>query len=301
MRDPIRMWQPPGPPILLVRPASSFRGTGQLDPEARLIYRIAVAVGADEGIGAYSSQLLFAMGSALPSCQPFPPNITIEPLDRENSQYYLKLAEGVGAMEQQCSGYLFSAIPPLLRTKGAGYSVTPQDLLDAVLANAQGPEARALRQAHAQEDNRNASGTYDTESTWFDVFLCHNSEEKKAVRGLYEKLVKIGLRPWLDEEQLLPGRPWQEQLEKQIGEIRSAAVIVGSSGIGPWQNQEIRAFLSEFVGRSCPVIPVVLKTAPTVPDLPMFLRRYTWVDFRRTRPAPLAQLYRGITGRKLKT
>ena len=193
-------------------------------------------------------------------------------------------------MGRQCSGYLFSAVPRLLRTKGPGYRVTPQDLLNAVLANAQGPEARALRQAH------------DTESVMFDVFLCHNSQEKEAVRRLKQKLVKIGLRPWLDEEQLLPGRPWQEQLEKQVGEIRSAAVIVGSSGIGPWQNQEIRAFLSEFVHRNCPVIPVLLKTAPSVPDdLPMFLRSFTWVDFRRPRPAPLAHLYFGITGRRLNT
>jgi nucleotide-binding universal stress UspA family protein len=283
MRGPIRNVAVARPPNV-AGSAGEFlsRHGGQLDPEAMLIFRIAVGIAVDEGIGVYSSQLLHAMGSALTSFQPSSPEIRIEPLDRENSESYLKLAEGVGAMARQCSGYLFSAVPRLLRTKGPGYCVTPQDLLNAVLANAQGPEARALRQAQAQVK----------EPMLFDVFLCHNSQEKEAVRRLNKRLVKLGLRPWLDEEQLLPGRPWQDQLEKHIGEIRSAAVIVGSSGIGPWQNQEMRAFLSEFVQRNCPVIPVLLKTAPSVPDdLPIFLRSFTWVDFRRTRPAPLAHLY----------
>src|SRR4029077_5339326 len=45
--------------------------------------------------------------------------------------------------------------------------------------------------------------------------------------------------------------------------FRSAAVFVGESGLGPWQNQEMQALLSQFVKRECPVIPVVLPSAKT--------------------------------------
>jgi hypothetical protein len=66
-------------------------------------------------------------------------------------------------------------------------------------------------------------------------------------------------------------------LERQVGHIRAAAVFVGPGGFGPWQNHEMRAFLSEFIDRQCPVIPVLLPGAAAL-ELPVFLRRMTWVD-----------------------
>lgn len=67
---------------------------------------------------------------------------------------------------------------------------------------------------------------------------------------------------------------------------------------GPWQYQELEAFLREFVQRGCPVIPVLLSDAPHEPKLPVFLRGFTWVDFRRRDPDPLQQLLYGITGKR---
>jgi hypothetical protein len=81
----------------------------------------------------------------------------------------------------------------------------------------------------------------------FDVFLCHNSEDKPAVREIAQQLVKEGIKPWLDEEQIRPGTSWQTALGQQIETIKSAVVFVGQRGIGPWQNQEIQALLSQFV------------------------------------------------------
>jgi formylglycine-generating enzyme required for sulfatase activity len=52
------------------------------------------------------------------------------------------------------------------------------------------------------------------------------------------------------------------------------------------------------VSRDCPVIPVLLPNAPTKPDLPVFLRQFTWVDFRISDPDPMYQLRWGITGKK---
>ncbi|MEL6778913.1 MAG: GUN4 domain-containing protein [Cyanobacteria bacterium J06597_16] len=60
----------------------------------------------------------------------------------------------------------------------------------------------------------------------------------------------------------------------------------------------MRAFLSEFVERGCPVIPVLLPGAPQEPELPRFLRGKTWVDFRRSQPEPFGRLMWGITGIK---
>jgi hypothetical protein len=130
----------------------------------------------------------------------------------------------------------------------------------------------------------------------FDVFLCHNGADKPAVRAIGRALKTRGILPWLDEWELPPGQPWQRLLEQQIESIRSAAVCVGSAGVGPWQEQELYGFLREFVARRAPVIPVLLPNAPQAPELPVFLRAMTWVDFRQQEVDPLERLEWGITG-----
>jgi GTPase SAR1 family protein len=135
------------------------------------------------------------------------------------------------------------------------------------------------------------------ETTDFDVFLCHNAADKPAVRVIARRLREQGILPWLDEAELIPGQPWQEELERQIGNIRAAAVFAGPGGIRPWQNREMRAFLSEFAERGCPVIPVLLPEA-AVPELPIFLRGMTWVDLRDQDGDGMERLIWGITGRR---
>lgn len=133
----------------------------------------------------------------------------------------------------------------------------------------------------------------------FDVFLSHNSRDKATVRELGGALERRGLKVWLDEWELVPGRPWQEALEEVIRTTKSAAVLVGEDGLGPWVKPEMRACLDQFVRRELPVIPVLLPGVPEVPDLPLFLQGFTWVDLRGGLvPEGLERLCWGIAGTK---
>ena len=119
----------------------------------------------------------------------------------------------------------------------------------------------------------------------FDVFLSHNNAEKEAVETLARRLEdEAGLRPFLDKWHLVPGNPWQEELEQALSHSRTCAVFIGSSGIGPWENEEMRSALDTRVKHEkFRVVPVLLPGA-TIPErgaLPRFLSRLTWVDFRK--------------------
>jgi hypothetical protein len=131
----------------------------------------------------------------------------------------------------------------------------------------------------------------------FDVILCHNREDRPAVREIAQRLKKAGVKPWLVEDQIRPGTLWQTALGEQIENIKSVAVFVGKNGIGSWQDEEIQAFIAEFVDRGCPVIPTVLADVTQTPKLPWTLRNRHCVDFRETYPEPLKQLVWAITGR----
>lgn len=71
----------------------------------------------------------------------------------------------------------------------------------------------------------------DSKADIFDIFLCHNSEDKPAVREIAQQLCKEGIKPWLDEDQIRPGTTWQTALGEQIGSIKSAAVFVGDAAL----------------------------------------------------------------------
>ena len=117
----------------------------------------------------------------------------------------------------------------------------------------------------------------------FDVFLSHNKADQAAVERLAHRLEKSGLKVWLDHWNLLPGDPWQDEIEEALDRSRTVAVFVGPSGIGGWHNEEMRSALeTRVVDRNRRVIPVLLPGAvePDKGGLPRFLRRLHWVDFR---------------------
>lgn len=117
-----------------------------------------------------------------------------------------------------------------------------------------------------------------------DVFLSHYSGDKASVEKLAKRLLtEMDINPWLDKWNLVPGDPWQEALEQALDNSRTCAVFIGPGRIGPWQNEEMRSALDSRVkDRNFRVIPVLLPGAklPERGELPRFLSRLTWVDFR---------------------
>lgn len=133
----------------------------------------------------------------------------------------------------------------------------------------------------------------------FDVFLCHNSKDKSEVISIANKLKINNIHVWLDQWEVRPGQLWQKVLENQIKNIKSVAVFIGENGIGPWQDEEIMAFLSQFAARNCIIIPAILASCrKRQPDLPLFLTSRHSVDFRIIDPDPVEQLIWGIKGAK---
>ena len=132
----------------------------------------------------------------------------------------------------------------------------------------------------------------------FDVFLCHNSRDKKHVMTIGERLKERGILPWLDAWDIPPGTRWQQVLQKQIKSIKSAAVFIGAKGAGPWQDSEVEALLVEIAQRRRPLIPVILEDRQGQPRLPPFLKIWHQVDMRQQSPDPFEQLIWGITGER---
>ena len=136
----------------------------------------------------------------------------------------------------------------------------------------------------------------------FDVFLAHNSLDKPEVQVIAAALRRRNLEPWIDDEQIRPGRPFQDEIQQAIPLVKSAAIFFGVRGLGRWQNWELRSLINQCVKRNIPVIPVLLPGVDKLPENLLFLEEFRWVCFSESisDERTLSLLEWGITGIKPK-
>jgi TIR domain len=134
----------------------------------------------------------------------------------------------------------------------------------------------------------------------FDVFLAHRSSDKPLIRQIYGHLKNRGLKPWLDEEELVPGTRFQAGLQQAIRNVKTAAICIGQGDLGSWQDVELNAVISQAVKRSIPVIPILLPGVESIPESLPFLENYHGIFFRDGMgdERALFDLEWGITGIK---
>ena len=111
------------------------------------------------------------------------------------------------------------------------------------------------------------------------VFLCHSSGDKPAVRTLYHRLHAEGVAPWLDEEDLLPGQDWQQEIPKAVRLADVVIVCLSRQSItkAGYVQKEIKYALdvaAEQPEGTIFVIPLKLEEC----DVPEQLRRWHWVN-----------------------
>jgi len=111
----------------------------------------------------------------------------------------------------------------------------------------------------------------------FDVFVAYNSRDVSEVRLLVDDLKQRELKPWLDLDQVLAGRSFQDEIQNVIPRIKSAVICIGLGGLGKWQVEEVKAFIHQCVDRDIPVIPVLLRGVEIFPERLIFLRERNYV------------------------
>ncbi|MBM7077940.1 TIR domain-containing protein [Micromonospora humida] len=138
-----------------------------------------------------------------------------------------------------------------------------------------------------------------TSAASYEVFISYNSGDAVEVEQIAHTLVDRGLRVFLDRWSLVPGEPWQEELERALDASAACAVMIGSAGPGVWQREELRAAIEDRVRHpEYRVIPVFLPGVAPVPDsLPRFLRRSLACTFTKIDDTvALSRLIAGIRG-----
>jgi TIR domain len=111
------------------------------------------------------------------------------------------------------------------------------------------------------------------------VFLCHSSEDKPAVRSLYNRLVKLGVDCWLDERKLLAGQNWQREIRRALKDAHVVIICLSRKSVKRkgYMQKELKDALEiaqEYPDGTVYVIPTRLDDCL----MPEGLCHLQWVD-----------------------
>jgi uncharacterized protein YegL len=128
------------------------------------------------------------------------------------------------------------------------------------------------------------------------IFLCHSSGDKPAVRKLYQRLLINGLKPWLDEEDLLPGQDWQQEIAKAVRNSDVVIVCLSQNSIkkSSYLQKEIKFALDvadEQPEGTIFLIPLKLEEC----EVPDRLNKLHWVNLFEDRG--YERLFKALQGR----
>lgn len=117
------------------------------------------------------------------------------------------------------------------------------------------------------------------ENRSLSVFLCHASPDKPTVRALYKRLIANGIDAWLDEERLLPGQNWREEIPQAVRSSDVVIVCISGNSVNKegFVQKEIKEALDiagEKPEGTIFVIPARLEAC----NVPNSLKMYQWVD-----------------------
>jgi TIR domain len=107
------------------------------------------------------------------------------------------------------------------------------------------------------------------------IFISYAPHDRAFVDRLSADLRNAGVQVWRDQEAILPGTNWQEEIQRGLAGAE-AFLYVSSSNTADhqWSKAEVRYFLA----RGKKVIPLILDDEGA--RLPWDLAHIQWVDFR---------------------
>ncbi len=173
--------------------------------------------------------------------------------------------------------------------------VTPGVSSDSIPASLRNYRCLDLRKLHpatlqkALADLRRALSKADSSAAGPKVFLSHAQEDKPRVKRIFSALQARGMLPWYDEQGLLAGDCWKEDVIDAIKESDFFALFLSNAAIRKrgFIQKEIREAIGEFQRRPhglAYILPVRLDDCEVPPvrlDENTTLRDLQWIDVHR--------------------
>ena len=105
------------------------------------------------------------------------------------------------------------------------------------------------------------------------AFISYSREDSEFALRLAQDLKAAGAQVWLDQLDILPGRPWDNAIEQALGEALHMLIILSPSSA---KSENVRNKISYALEQGKIIIPVLYKDCV----VPLQLQRAQRIDFR---------------------
>jgi hypothetical protein len=116
-----------------------------------------------------------------------------------------------------------------------------------------------------------------------NIFMSYSRRELGFVDDLVPKLEGEGYHVWLDYRALVPGAPWDVQIEKGLKDADTVLLVVSKAALA---SKYVTLEWRHFLEMNKRVILLIFEAV----DLPEELKKYEWIDFRGSYKAGLKEL-----------
>lgn len=117
-----------------------------------------------------------------------------------------------------------------------------------------------------------------------NIFMSYSRRELGFVDDLVHKLEGENYNVWLDYRALIPGSPWNVQIDKGLKEADTVLLVVSKAALS---SEYVALEWRHFLEAKQRVILLIFEAV----DLPPELEKYEWVDFRSSYKSGLEELF----------
>jgi len=117
-----------------------------------------------------------------------------------------------------------------------------------------------------------------------NIFMSYSRRELGFVDDLVNRLEEKEYNVWLDYRSLVPGAPWNAQIDKGLTEADTVLLVVSKAALA---SEYVALEWHHFLDMKKRVILLIFEAV----DLPKELEQYEWVDFRGSYKAGLDELF----------
>lgn len=116
-----------------------------------------------------------------------------------------------------------------------------------------------------------------------NIFVSYSRREVGFIDDLVRNLEQAGHEVWLDYRNLVPGKPWQDQIYQGIQDADVILLVVSKASLA---SQNVEVEWRRVIEQNKRIILLVFEAV----DLPTVLEKYEWVDFRGSYKAGFKEL-----------
>lgn len=135
------------------------------------------------------------------------------------------------------------------------------------------------------DDHRVASGSVPSKPAEapIQIFLSYAREDFAPVSELSDRLAELGLKPWMDKRDILPGQRWRELIPQEVQRSDFVPICLSPRSVDKrgFFQREIRTALDAWQGKlreDIYLIPVRLEECEVGDEL----AKFNWVEDTQT-------------------